>query len=159
MITETSAPLGPLLVRIPAPHRKNSSRSKTYARTPCCTIHWGPLQLFWEAEIGCLRDIEAGRKFLRQLPALWQDRCRSPLLSAGLTVAFSGPISGMAFIAEESAANLGGPIFYRALFGNCIALLVFNILVAAYNDQGYFWNSRYTSCRQSHSFPQLLLLA
>lgn len=63
-------------------------------------------------------------------------------VAAGITVAFNGPISGMAFIAEESAANLGGPIFYRALFGNCIALLVFNILTAAYNTQGYFWNTR-----------------
>ncbi len=66
----------------------------------------------------------------------------APVLAAGIAVAFNGPISGMAFIAEESAANLGGPIFYRALFGNCVALLVFNILVAAYNDQAYFWNTR-----------------
>ena len=57
-------------------------------------------------------------------------------------MAFNGPISGMAFIAEESAANLGGPVFYRAIFGNCMALLVFNLLVAAYNDKGYFWNTR-----------------
>lgn len=66
----------------------------------------------------------------------------SRVLTTGLAVAFNGPISGMSFIAEESAANLGGGVFYRALFSNCMALLVFNILVAAYNTQGYFWNTR-----------------
>ena len=68
--------------------------------------------------------------------------CEARAVLAGVAVAFNGPISGMAFIAEESAANLGGPVYYRALMSNCVALLVFNILVAAYNDQGYFWNSR-----------------
>lgn len=57
-------------------------------------------------------------------------------------MAFNAPISGMVFIAEESAANLGAPVYYRALISNCTALLVFNILTAAYNDQGSFWNTR-----------------
>ena len=69
-------------------------------------------------------------------------QCEARAALAGVAMAFNGPISGMAFIAEESAANLGGPVYYRALISNCVGLLVFNILVAAYNDQGYFWNSR-----------------
>ena len=65
-------------------------------------------------------------------------------------MAFNAPISGMAFIAEESAANLGGPVIYRAIFGNCVALLVFNLLVAAYNDQGFFWNTRQGPAQPPH---------
>ena len=71
-------------------------------------------------------------------------------MAAGIAVAFNAPISGMAFIAEESAANLGGPVFYRAIFGNCVALLVFNLLVAAYNAQGYFWNTRQGPTQRYH---------
>ena len=57
-------------------------------------------------------------------------------------MAFNAPVSGMVFIAEESAANLGAPVYYRALLCNCVALLVFNMLVAAFNAQGLFWNTR-----------------
>ena len=84
--------------------------------------------------------IRADMLLSRLIPMLLECEMRAVL--AGVAVAFNGPISGMAFIAEESAANLGGPVYYRALMSNCAALLVFNILVAAYNDQGYFWNSR-----------------
>ena len=34
------------------------------------------------------------------------------------------------------------PVYYRALLCNCVTLLVFNILVAAFNAQGLFWNTR-----------------
>ncbi len=59
-----------------------------------------------------------------------------------MAVAFAAPISGMVFIAEESAANLGAPVHYRALVGNCIAILVFNILSAGYSSGADFWNAR-----------------
>lgn len=59
-----------------------------------------------------------------------------------MAVAFAAPISGMVFIAEESAANLGAHVHYRALVGNCIAILVFNILFAGYNSGADFWNVR-----------------
>lgn len=61
---------------------------------------------------------------------------------AGMAVAFAAPVSGMVFIAEESAANLGAPVYYRALVGNCAALLVFNILAMAYSNGANFWNTR-----------------
>ncbi|CAL8469782.1 g9324 [Coccomyxa elongata] len=62
--------------------------------------------------------------------------------AAGMSVAFAAPVSGMVFIAEESAANLGAPVHYRALVGNCVAILVFNILSAGYNSGANFWNVR-----------------
>ena len=58
-------------------------------------------------------------------------------------MAFAAPISGMVFIAEESAANLGAPTYYKALAANCVALLVFNILLSANNNGSAFWNTRY----------------
>lgn len=61
---------------------------------------------------------------------------------AGLSVAFAAPISGVIFIAEESAANLGAPIYYRALAGNCVAVLVLNVLAAAYHFGAGFWDTR-----------------
>jgi H+/Cl- antiporter ClcA len=63
-------------------------------------------------------------------------------MHAGVTIAFAAPVSGMVFIAEESAANLGPPIYYRALVANCIALLVLNILTAAYHNDAGFWDTR-----------------
>jgi H+/Cl- antiporter ClcA len=66
-----------------------------------------------------------------------------------MAVAFAAPVSGMVFIAEESAANLGAPIYYRALAANCVTLLTFNVLAAAYNHGAAFWNSR---CRACHLF-------
>lgn len=60
-----------------------------------------------------------------------------------MSVAFAAPISGMVFIAEESAANLGAPVHYRALVGNCVAILVFNILSAGFNSGAKFWNVRW----------------
>ena len=59
-----------------------------------------------------------------------------------MAVAFAAPLSGMVFIAEESAANLGAPVHYRALVGSCVAVLVVNLLTAAFKDGRSFWDTR-----------------
>ncbi|KAK9915224.1 hypothetical protein WJX75_006445 [Coccomyxa subellipsoidea] len=62
--------------------------------------------------------------------------------AAGMATAFAAPLSGMVFIAEESAANLGAPTYYKALAANCVAILVFNILSSAFSNGSTFWNTR-----------------
>ncbi len=64
------------------------------------------------------------------------------ILWSGMAVAFAAPVSGMVFIAEESAANLGAPTYYKALAANCVAILIFNLLSAAYNTGSVMWNTR-----------------
>lgn len=76
------------------------------------------------------------------LTGVSHSNCKSRADDAGMAVAFAAPVSGMVFIAEESAANLGPPVYYRALAANCVTLLVFNILAAAYNNGHEFWNAR-----------------
>ena len=150
MTTETSAPSGPLLVSASASPCQcpamASHRSVTCERRSCKDVALDLLPLL-DAEM--LTTWKLHEHWSDNLTQLMLSRSvsgrasvQAVVAAAGITVAFNGPISGMAFIAEESAANLGGPVFYRALFGNCIALLVFNILSVAYNTQGYFWNTR-----------------
>ena len=94
---------------------------------------------------GIMRVVHAlPRMTLQCVPELAASTpCASPHAAwSGLSVAFAAPISGVVFIAEESAANLGAPIQYRALAGNCIAVLALNVLAAAYHYGPGFWDTR-----------------
>ena len=65
------------------------------------------------------------------------------VLAQAWRVAFAAPLSGMVFIVEESAATLGAPLYYRALVGNCAAVLALNLLVAGNRAGAAFWDARH----------------
>jgi len=80
----------------------------------------------------------------RRPPASAQWRAHAELAPAraGLAVAFVAPIAGVMFIVEQSAANLGEAVYWRALLAASAAVLALNILAAAYSDGPGFWDAR-----------------
>lgn len=52
------------------------------------------------------------------------------------------PLAGVLLIAEQSAANLGEAVYWRALLATSAAVLALNVLVAAYSEGAGFWDTR-----------------
>lgn len=64
-------------------------------------------------------------------------------------MAFVAPLAGVLLIAEQSAANLGEAVYWRALLATSAAVLALNVLVAAYSAGAGFWNARCVRLRGS----------
>ena len=67
----------------------------------------------------------------------------------GLAVAFVAPLAGVLLIAEQSAANLGEAVYWRALLATSAAVLALNVLVTAYSEGADFWDTRCVRMRHS----------
>lgn len=52
------------------------------------------------------------------------------------------PVAGVLLIVEQSAANLGEAVYWRALLATSVTVLTLNILVAAYTAGAGFWDAR-----------------